>query len=204
MAVKNKKEKKKGSRIKKSEYRFKISEKPASCRALWFVIHTYSGHEHRVVEALKQRTASMGLEDRVFEAVVPLQTKFIIRRGQKVKAKEKVFPGYILVKMILDDNSWIVVKTTPGVTGFVGGEEKPLPIPSLEVEKILETVEKEKPQYKAKFSVGEAVKVTDGPFADSLGTIESIDRKRGKLRVLISIFGRETPVELDFLQISKI
>jgi len=199
-----KEKKKRVKKIKKSEYRFKISEAKPSVRANWFVVHTYSGHEHRVVEALKQRVGTMGLEDRVFEAVIPLQTKFVIRRGQKVKTKEKVFPGYILVSMILDDNSWIVVKTTPGVTGFVGSSERPLPIPKSEVEKILETVEKEKPQYKAKFSVGEAVKVVDGPFADSLGTIDGIDKKRGKVKVLISIFGRETPVELDFLQVSKI
>ncbi|MBL7078065.1 transcription termination/antitermination factor NusG [Candidatus Shapirobacteria bacterium] len=202
--TKEAKKKKKAKKIKKSDYRFQISEAKPSFRSAWFVVHTYSGHEHRVVEALKQRVGTMGLEDRVFEAVIPLQTKYVIRRGQKIKTKEKVFPGYILVNLVLDDNSWIVVKTTPGVTGFVGSGEKPLPIAKSEVEKIIAAVEKEKPQYKAKFSVGEAVKVVDGPFADSLGTIDNIDKKRGKVKVLISIFGRETPVELDFLQVSKI
>ncbi len=199
-----KKKKKKAKKIKKADYRFQISDLKPSVRSAWFVVHTYSGHEHRVVEALKQRVATMGLQDRVYEAIVPLQSKFVIRRGQKIKTQEKVFPGYILVNMLLDDNSWIVVKTTPGVTGFVGSSEKPLPIAEAEVKKIISSVEKEKPQYKAKFSVGEAVKVVDGPFADSLGTIDGIDKKRGKVKVLISIFGRETPVELDFLQVSKI
>jgi len=198
------KKKDKSDKIKKSEYRFIISKVKAGVRAAWFVVHTYSGHERRVVEALKQRVATMGLEDKVFEAIIPLQTKFVIRRGQKVRTKEKVFPGYVIMNMILDDNSWIVVKTTPGVTGFVGSGEKPLPIAKAEVRRIIEAVEKEKPQYKAKFSVGEAVKVIDGPFVDSLGTINEIDKKRGKVKVLISIFGRETPVELDFLQVSKI
>jgi len=198
------KKKKKTGGIKKGEYRFKISKKKPPAEAKWFVIHTYSGHEQRVVKALRQRVKTMGLEDKVFEAVIPIQPKFVIRRGQKVETREKIFPGYILLRMILDDNSWIVVKTTAGVTGFVSGGSKPFPIADEEVENILATVRKEKPQFKAKFSVGEAVKVVDGPFADSLGTISEIDEKRGKVKVLISIFGRETPVELDFLQVSKI
>jgi len=195
---------KKKKRRKKEEYRFLIGKSKPPFRAAWFVVHTYSGHEYRVVKALKQRVKTMGLEDKVFEVIIPLQPKFVIRRGQKVKTKEKIFPGYIIIKMTLADDSWVVVKTTPGVTGFVGSGDRPLPISDKEVEKILETVEKEKPQYQAKFSVGEAIKIIDGPFADSLGTIDEIDKKRGKLKVLVSIFGRETPVELDFLQVSKI
>jgi len=195
---------KKKKKKKKEEYRFLIGKSKPSFRAAWFVVHTYSGHEYRVVKALKQRVKTMRLEDKVFEAIIPLQPKFVIRRGQKIKTKEKIFPGYIIMKMILADDSWVVVKTTPGVTGFVGSGDRPLPISDKEVEKILETVEKEKPQYQAKFSVGEAIKIIDGPFADSLGTIDEIDKKRGKLKVLVSIFGRETPVELDFLQVSKI
>jgi len=189
---------------KKEEFRFLISKQAPSTRAAWYVVHTYSGHEHRVVKALKQRVKTMGMEDKVFEAIIPLQVKFVIRRSQKVKTQEKVFPGYIIVRMVLDDNSWIVVKTTPGVTGFVGSGDRPLPIAQEEVDKILTTVEKEKPQFKAQFTIGEAVKITDGPFVDSLGTVDEIDDKRGKVKVLVSIFGRETPVELDFLQIGKI
>ncbi len=146
----------------------------------------------------------MGLQDKVFEAVVPLKTKYVIRRGQKTKTKEKVFPGYVLINILLDDNSWILVKTTPGVTGFVGTGNQPSPISKKEVEAIISKVKKDKPEFKTKFTVGEAVKITDGPFADSLGTVEEIDEKRGKLKVLVSIFGRETPVELDFLQVNKI
>ena len=189
---------------KKDKYRFLISKQPASLLAAWYVIHTYSGHEYKVVQALKQRVETMGHQDKVFEAVIPLKTKYVIRRGQKIKTKEKVFPGYVLINMLLDDNSWILVKTTPGVTGFVGTGNQPSPISKKEVEAIISKVKKDKPEYKTKFTVGEAVKITDGPFADSLGTVEEIDEKRGKLKVLVSIFGRETPVELDFLQVSKI
>jgi len=149
---------KKKKKAKKEKYRFLISKKEPPAKAAWYVVHTYSGHEYRVIEALKQRVKVMGLEDKVFEAIVPIQPKYVIRRGQKVKTKEKIFPGYIIVRMVLDDNSWVVVKTTPGVTGFVGSGDRPLPIAKEEVERIIATVEKEKPRYQAKFSVGEAVK----------------------------------------------
>jgi len=201
--VKEKKAKKE-KKLKKDLNRFPISDHPIAIGAAWFVVHTYSGHEYKVVQALKQRVETMGLEDKIYEAVIPLRAKFIIRRGQKAETKEKVFPGYVMVRMLLDDNSWIVVKTTPGVTGFVGTGNQPTPIPDLEVEKIVEKVEKDKPKYTASFSVGEAVKITDGPFADSLGTVVEVDDKRGKLKVTVSIFDRETPVELDFLQVAKI
>ncbi len=189
---------------KKDKYRFLISKEPASLSAAWYVIHTYSGHEYKVVQALKQRIDTMGYQNKVFEAIIPLKTKFVIRRGQKIKTKEKVFPGYVLLNMLLDDNSWILVKTTPGVTGFVGTNNRPSPISKKEVEAIISKVKKDKPEFKTSFTVGEAVKITDGPFVESLGTVEEIDDKRGKLKVLVSIFGRETPVELDFLQVNKI
>lgn len=188
----------------KKKYRFLIGNKDIPEEAQWYVVHTYSGHEYKAINALKQRVSTMGLKDKIFEAIVPLRSKFVIKKGEKVKTKEKIFPGYVLVRMILDDNSWIVVKTTPGVTGFVASGDKPLPIPKEEVEEIIKTIEKDKPRFQAKFSVGEAVKIIDGAFVDSLGTIEEIDEKRGKLKVLVSIFGREVPVELDFLQVSKI
>ena len=128
----------------------------------------------------------------------------VIRRGQKTKTQEKIFPGYILIHLDLDDNSWTLVRTTPGVTGFVGIDQKPTPISQTEIDHILKTIEEDKPKYQAKFTKGEAVKVIDGPFIEFLGTVEEIDQERGKVKVLVSIFGRETPVELDLLQIAKI
>ena len=170
----------------------------------WYVIHTQTGHEARVKEALNQRIKSLGVEDKIFEVVIPMREVTVVKRGKKTKTNEKVFPGYILVRMILDDQSWLVVRTTQGVTGFVGAGIKPTPISEKEVEAIMKFVQQEAPKFKAKFSVGEAVKITEGPFADFLGTIEAIDEERGKVRVLVSIFDRETPVELDFLQVAKI
>ncbi len=175
-----------------------------SAKAHWYVVHTYSGHEARVAETLRQRVATLGQTDKVFEVLIPTQDKIQIRHGKKSSVKEKIFPGYLLVKMLLDDDSWLVVRTTAGVTGFVGVGSKPTPLSTPEVEAIMQFAQIGAPKYKANFSVGEAVKITDGPFADFLGSIESIDEDAGKLRVLVSIFGRETPVELDFLQVKKI
>lgn len=189
---------------KKDKYQFQLSPQKPGRGAAWFVVHTYSGHEYKAVTALKQRVKTMGLDDKIFEAIIPIKDKMVIRRGKKVRTKEKVFPGYILVNMILDDNSWITVKTTPGITNFVGIGEKPMPISQAEVDKIVKNIVEQKVEYETKFSVGEAVKIIDGAFVDSLGTIDEIDEKRGKLKVLVSMFGRETPVELDFLQVSKI
>jgi len=173
-------------------------------RAKWFVVHTYSGHESRVMAALAQRAETMKLTDRILEILIPTQEQIQIRSGKKYQATEKIFPGYILVRMILDDNSWLCVRTTQGVTGFVGVGNKPTPISDSEVETIQKFMSMEAPKYRAKFTTGEAVKIIDGPFAEFLGAIDSIDEERGKVRVLVSIFGRETPVELDFLQIKKL
>ncbi|MCX7881506.1 MAG: transcription termination/antitermination protein NusG [Patescibacteria group bacterium] len=170
----------------------------------WYVIHTQNGYEAKVKEALEQRIKSLGVEDKIFEVVIPIREVVVVRKGKKSKAKERVFPGYVLVRMILDDDSWLVVRTTEGVTGFVGAGLKPTPISEKEVEAIMKFVQQEQPKFKAKFSVGEAVKITEGPFADFLGTIEKIDEEKGKVRVLVSIFDRETPVELDFLQVAKL
>ena len=170
----------------------------------WYVIHTQTGYEAKVKEALQQRIKSLGVEDKIFDVVIPIREVTVVKRGKKTKTNEKVFPGYILVRMILDDKSWLVVRTTQGVTGFVGAGIKPTPISEKEVEAIMKFVQQEAPKFKAKFSVGEAVKITEGPFADFLGTIEAIDEERGKVRVLVSIFDRETPVELDFLQVAKL
>lgn len=195
---------KKKKSAKKKKYRFPISKTKPGTGSRWFIIHTYSGHEYKVTQALRQRVQTMGLENKVFEVIIPVQDKFSIRQGQKIKTQEKIFPGYVLVHMNLDDNSWLVVRTTPGVTGFVGIGNKPTSISDEEVERIVHAVEKDKPKYKEKFSVGEAVKIIDGPFAEFLGTVEKIDKEKGKLKVLISVFGRETPIELDFLQVDKI
>jgi transcription termination/antitermination protein NusG len=188
----------------KKKYRFSLSKTEALPTAVWFVIHTYSGHEYKVITALKQRVKSMGLADSVFEAIIPIQSKMVIKRGQKTKIQEKTYPGYIFVHMLLDDTSWLTVRTTPGVAGFVGIGNKPTPISQEEVDRIIKTVIEDKPKFKANFSVGEAVKIIDGPFTEFLGSVEEIDPAKGKLKVLVSIFGRETPVELDILQVAKI
>lgn len=172
--------------------------------AKWYVVHTYSGHENKAAAAIKQRVEAMKVADRVYEVLVPTRDMVTVRRGKKEEFKEKIFPGYVLVRMVLDDDSWLVVRTTPGVTSFVGVGNRPTPLSQKEVETILRFSETAGPTFKTSFSVGEAVKITDGPFADFLGTVESIDEARGKLKVLVSIFGRETPVELDFLQVAKL
>lgn len=172
--------------------------------AKWYVVHTQSGFEAKSKESLEQRLKTLGYEDKIFDIVIPTRDVVTIKKGKKKTIREKVFPGYLLIKMILDDNSWLVVRTTQGITGFVGTGTKPTPITEAEVEAIKRFVEQEQPKFKAKFSVGEAVKVTDGPFSDFIGSIESIDDAKGKVKVLVSIFGRETPVELDFLQVAKL
>lgn len=170
----------------------------------WYIVHTYSGHENKVIETLKQRIGTLGLEDKIFEMIVPTRDTIVVRSGKKENVKEKIFPGYILIRMLLDDASWLAVRTTPGVTAFVGIGNKPTPISDEEVETILRFMKIEAPKYKTTFTTGEAVKIIDGPFAEFLGSINSIDEEKGKLKVLVSIFGRETPVELDFLQVSKL
>ncbi len=173
-------------------------------KARWYVVHTYSGHEIKVAKTLQQRIDSMSLKDYIFEAMIPTQNKIKISKGKRYETAEKIFPGYMLVKMILTDSSWLTVRTTPGITSFVGINNKPTPLPQKEVEAIQKFMTMEAPKYKASFSVGEAVKIIEGPFADFLGTVDHIDDEKGKVQVLVSIFGRETPVELDFLQVSKI
>ncbi len=180
-----------------------VINKKDSPGANWFVVHTTSGHEVRVAETLRQRVETMGLEDRIFELLIPTQDRVVIRGGKKATIKEKIFPGYLLVKMIIDDPTWLAVRTTPGITGFVGAGRNPTPLSELEVANIQKFVSAPAKRFKTRFSTGEAVKITDGPFADFLGTIDEIDAEKGKVKVLVSIFGRETPVELDLLQIAK-
>lgn len=173
-------------------------------RGKWYVIHTYSGHENKAAAAMTQRIETMHLADKIFEVVVPTRNIVVVRHGKKEEIKEKIFPGYILVRMDLDDDSWLAVRTTPGVTAFVGVGNKPTPIAEKEVDAILKFSQISAPKFKTKYSKGEAVKIIDGPFADFLGTVDSIDEDKGKVKVLVSIFGRETPVELDFLQVAKL
>lgn len=177
---------------------------PNASKGKWFVIHTYSGHENKAAEALKQRVKAMNLTEKIFESVVPTRNVVLVRHGKKEEVKEKIFPGYILVRMDLDDESWLAVRTTPGVTAFVGTGNKPTPISDPEVAAIMKFMKLDAPKFKTKFSVGEAVKIIDGPFADFLGSVEAIDEAKGTIKVLVSIFGRETPVELDFLQVTKL
>jgi len=180
-----------------------ISEK-SDPLASWFVVHTTSGHEVRVAETLRQRIETMNLTDKVYELMVPTQDRVVIRSGKKATIKEKIFPGYLLVKMVLTDETWLAVRTTPGITGFVGAGKTPTPLSEIEVANIQKFVSAPAKRFKTRFSKGEAVKVSDGPFTDFLGTINEIDEEKGKVKVLVSIFGRETPVELDLLQIAKV
>ncbi len=173
--------------------------------ARWYVVHTYSGHENKVAAALKQRVEAEHLENKIIEVLVPTQEKIEIRGGKKENVKEKIFPGYILVKMVLDDTSWLAVRTTQGVTSFIGMSNKPTPIPESEVQSIVKFMQQGgQPTYKTVFSEGDTVKIVDGPFAEFIGKVDSVDKERGKVKVLVSIFGRETPVELDFLQVAKL
>jgi transcription termination/antitermination protein NusG len=176
----------------------------ASDSAKWYIVHTYSGHENKVAKSLRQRVESMGFEEKIFDIIVPTRNTIKVSQGKKETVKEKIFPGYVLVKMILDDESWLLVRTTQGVTAFIGAGNKPSPISDKEVEAIQKFIKTEEPLYKAAFVQGEAVKIVDGPFTDFLGTIDDIDEAKGKVKVLVSIFGRETPVELDFLQVAKL
>lgn len=173
-------------------------------RARWYVVHTYSGHENKVAETLKQRAETMGLTSFILEMLIPTQEKIQIKRGKKQTVREKIFPGYMIIRMILTDESWLLVRTTQGITGFVGMGNKPTPISQQEVKTIQKYMSQGAPTYKANFEVGEAVKIVEGPFTDFIGTVDGINEPKGKVTVLVSIFGRETPVELDFLQVNKL
>jgi transcriptional antiterminator NusG len=170
----------------------------------WYVIHTYSGYENKVKMNLEHRIESMGVQDKIFQVVIPTEEEIEIKDGQRRTVQKKVFPGYVLVEMVMSDDSWYVVRNTPGVTGFVGHGTKPAPLDDVDVKRILKQMKMEAPKVKVSFSPGERVKVVDGPFTDFIGVVDTINAERGKVRVLVSFFGRETPVELDFLQVSRI
>jgi transcriptional antiterminator NusG len=169
----------------------------------WFVLHTYSGYENKVRKSIETRIDALDLTDRVYEIVVPTQDEIEIRSGQRHTVQKKVFPGYVLVRMEMDDDTWYALRNTPGVTGFVNINNVPIPLPDSEVQGILKGMTAEAPKVKVSFSVGDTVRITDGPFADFRGEIDEINQEKGKIRVLVSFFGRETPVELDFLQAER-
>jgi transcriptional antiterminator NusG len=170
----------------------------------WYVIHTYSGYENKVKANLEHRVDSMGVRDKIFQVVIPTEEEIEIKDGQRRTVQRKVFPGYVLVEMIMGDDSWYVVRNTPGVTGFVGAGTRPTALEDSEVRRILKQMKTEAPKVKVTFSRGERVKVVDGPFTDFIGVVDDINPEKGKVRVLVSFFGRETPVELDFLQVARI
>jgi transcriptional antiterminator NusG len=176
----------------------------ATDEARWFVIHTYSGYENKVKQNLEHRIDSMEMKDQIFRVIVPTEEEIEIKNGQRRTVQKKVFPGYVLVQMVLTDDSWYVVRNTPGVTGFVGLGTRPTALEEAEVKSILKQMEEEAPKVRVNYQVGQAVKITDGPFTDFEGVVDAIDQEKGKVRVLVSFFGRETPVELDFLQVMRL
>ena len=178
-------------------------EQAAPGQRAWYVVHSYSGYENKVKKNLEQRIESMGMQDQIFQVIVPTEEEVEIRDGHKRTTRRRVFPGYLLVEMILNDDSWYVVRNTPGVTGFVGTATKPSPLRQEEVDKILKRMESEAPRVRVTFREGQRVRIIEGPFADFIGTVDELDVDRGKVRVLVSFFGRETPVELDFLQVER-
>ncbi len=170
----------------------------------WYAIHTYSGYEDAVVRNLKQRMESLGMEDKIFDAIVPREKKIQVKRGKRVVVEDKIYPGYILVDMIVSDSSWYVVRNTPRVTGFVGSGTTPIPLAKEEIDTLFQRMGVKEPKYKMDVKMGDVIRIGEGPFKDFEGRVNEIDEERGKLKALVSMFGRETPVELDFLQVKKI
>ncbi len=171
----------------------------------WYAIHTYSGYENAVLRNLKQRIESLGIGDKIFNVVVPTEKKIKVKGGKRVEVEEKVYPGYVLVDMIVDDDSWYVVRNTPRVTGFVGAGVTPVPLTQKEIDYLLGQMNDESvAKHNIDLSLGETIIINDGPFKELEGTVSEVDQERGKVKVMVSLFGRETPVELDFLQVKKL
>jgi transcriptional antiterminator NusG len=170
----------------------------------WYVIHTYSGYEDAVAKNLKQRIESLGMEDKIFNVIVPKEKKIKIRDGKRKTTEEKIYPGYVLVEMMVTDDSWYVVRNTPNVTGFVGAGTTPVPVSEVEISSLMKRMGVDAPQYKIEVQVDDLVKITDGPFKDFDGKVSEVDEEKGRIKVLVNMFGRDTPVELDSLQIKKI
>lgn len=212
MAEKSKKETKKKSKSQKKPKKEtaskgkskKSAKKKKSDKLQWFIINTYSGHENRVAKQLEARIKANKMDDQIDQVLVPTQEKIVVSKGKKKTVQEKIFPGYVLLEMELNDETWQLVRNTEGVTGFVGTKKRPTPLAKDELKSILAFTKVKQPTYQTSFSVGDAVKVVDGPFVDLVGSINEINQDKGQVKVLLSVFGRETPVELDFAQVKKL
>ena len=180
-----------------------VEESKSDDSRQWFVIHCYSGYENKVRKNLEQRIETMAMKDKIFDVVIPTQEEIEVRDGKRRTVERHVFPGYVLVNMILEEDSWFVVRNTPGVTGFVGMGDEPTPLRPEEVASILRRMENEAPTFKVTYKPGDRVRIVDGPFNDFRGIVDDIYMDRSKIRVMVNFFGRETPVELDFLQVEK-
>lgn len=170
----------------------------------WYAIHTYSGYENAVARNLKQRIDSLGMQDRIFDVIVPTEKKIRVKGGKRVTEEERIYPGYVLVEMIVTDDSWYVVRNTPRVTGFVGSGTQPVPLTAQELTALMSRMKADEPRHHVDLSIEDLVMIVDGPFKELEGKVGEIDTSRGKVKVLVSMFGRETPVELDFLQVKKL
>ncbi len=192
--------------VSRSEIPIPIEAAPTEAPAdgpAWFVVHCYSGYENKVRHNLEQRIETMGMKDKIFDVVIPTQEEIEVKDGKRRTVERHIFPGYVLVNLIISEESWYVVRNTPGVTGFVGMGNEPTPLRPEEVAQIVKRMEAEAPTVKVTFKVGERIRIVDGPFNDFRGVVAEIDMERTKVRVMVSFFGRETPVELDFLQVEK-
>lgn len=195
---------KKVKKLKISNPNHLIITKNAPDDAKWYVLHTQSSRENLTARSIRTRVRALGHDKHIYETFIPTQEKIRISKGKKSTIRERLFPGYLMIKMEITDDSWLAVRTTQGVTGFVGIGNLPTALPEDEVKAVMAFSKQQAPKFQANFSVGEAIKIVEGPFTDLLGTVNSIDEAKGKVEILVSIFGRETPVELDFLQVSKI
>lgn len=193
-----------GAPIETASEAMSVQDAPAGPQRAWYAVHCYSGYENKVKKGLEQRIRSMGMQDNIFRVIVPTEDEIDVREGQRKVIQRRVFPGYILVEMVMTEESWYVVRNTPGVTGFVSSGDKPAPLREEEVSKILKRMETDQPKVRVTYRPGQAVHIIDGPFADFRGTVEEVNMEKGKVRVLVSMFGRETPLELDLLQVEKV
>ncbi len=180
-----------------------MSKQQISGERNWYAIHTYAGYENAVVRNLKQRIESLGMGDRIFNVIVPTEKKIKIKAGKRIEEEEKIYPGYVLVDMVVNDDSWYVVRNTPRVTGFVGSGVQPVPLDDKEIETLFKRMKADTPKHAIDLQTDDLIIISDGPFKDLEGRVSEVDESRGKVKVLVSMFGRETPVELDFLQIRR-
>ncbi|MGQ9502163.1 MAG: transcription termination/antitermination protein NusG [Anaerolineae bacterium] len=181
-----------------------VEKPPRPEGTAWYVVHSYSGYENKVKKNLEHRIESMGMQNQIFQVIVPTEEEVELKDGQRRTTERRIFPGYVLVEMVMNDDTWYVVRNTPGVTDFVRSGSKPVPLRPEEVDKILRRMEAEAPKIKVSFRVGQKVRITEGPFEDFVGIVDAIDTDRARVRVLVSVFGRETPIEVDFLQVERI